>query len=453
VTEHSLINPLKSEGLTGLRVQYDRRDDSFVLAAAREWDEVDWSRYTTGFSHETTLTTQSTALGTDGVWDLFAAHGARGYLEEVCSLLRAGGHERMELWIEPRLDMWFFNNVHSSHLGLSNGHHAIRSGGIRRHEKTDDELDVIVDGLNLARGMSYKNAAAGLPFGGCKSVVVCGPVDLSDNETMGFIAYCIDRTRSFTGPDMGLEPALADVMNERFSRNFGGGTKKGVGPSGPPTGYGNFLALKVACEAVFDTTDLRGRSAVVSGMGSVGSALARYLLTDGVRLFITDIDGTTVTRFTSGLSREEAARVDVVAPGDALAVQADIFAPCAQGGLLCEENIPTLPFRIVMGSANNVLRAGSREEEIRLAGLLAEAGIVYQVEWVHNMGGVLSGIETYLHGEEASMANVHEVIEKRVPPATRYNLAQAEREQVSPTEIAYRVVEPAVYGGADEVEE
>lgn len=81
-----------------------------------------------------------------------------------------------------------------------------------------------MDGLNLAGGMSFKNAVAGLPFGGCKSVVVTPPVDLEDNEALGSIAYCIDRAHSFTGPDMGLDAELADVMNQRLSRNFGGGS-------------------------------------------------------------------------------------------------------------------------------------------------------------------------------------------------------------------------------------
>ncbi len=283
-------------------------------------------------------------------------------------------------------------------------------------------MDTIIDGLNLARGMSFKNIAAGIPFGGCKSVVVCPPVDLEDMETLGFIAYCIDRTRSFTGPDMGLSPSLADVMNEKFSRNFGGGLKGNIGPRGAPTAYGNLLAIQAACEFLDGSPSLAGKTAAVMGVGSVGGNLARYLLAEGAGLLVSDAHAPTLDAFLASLGGADRSRVSVVAAEHMLAQEADVFAPCAVGGILDETTIPGLRFRMILGSANNVLKASSQEEEIRLAGLLKAAGVLYQVEWVQSVGGVLSGIETYLRGPEASMDHVHQVCRERVPAATRYNL-------------------------------
>jgi glutamate dehydrogenase/leucine dehydrogenase len=366
-------------------------------------------------------------------------------------MMRAGRHERIEAWLYPERDFRFFNNVHSSKAGMGNGHHAIRSGGIRRHAPADPEMDAIFDGLNLSRAMSFKNVAAGLPFGGCKSVVICPPVDLQDNNLLGFIAYCIDRTRSYTGPDMGLSPALADVMNERYSPNFGGGRRGNIGPSGPPTAYGNYLALQAACGFLYGSPSLEGRSAAVMGLGSVGRALAEMLLRDGAHVVACDIDPEAVASLRSTVqTMEEAASggVDIsfVEPDEILTTAADIFAPCAQGGILTERNIPHLRCRMVLGSANNVLRASGQDEEVYLARLLKAHSILYQVEWVHNVGGVISGIETYLRGAEASMEHVNRSIEERVPAMTHLYLETAENEDITPTEVAYREVESRLYG-------
>ena len=113
--------------------------------------------------------------------------------------------------------------MHSNVLGIANGRHAIRAGGIRRHEPHEPEYEVLVDGLNLARAMSYKNAAAQIPYGGSKVCVVSEPVALDDLEALGFLAWCLDRARCFTGPDMGFTPEHADVLRAHFTRNIVGG--------------------------------------------------------------------------------------------------------------------------------------------------------------------------------------------------------------------------------------
>lgn len=441
----SLFEPLRAAGLTSLRIQYDWRRDRVTLVAAREWEGLDWARYRRDFTWEDTLTSSGTTLADAEVRSLYAYHGLTEYLEAVIALLRAGRHERMEAWLFPERDIRFFNNVHSSVLGLDNGYHCVRSGGIRRHSPDEDEFEVIVDGLNLARGMSFKNAVAGLPFGGCKSVVVTPPVDLADNEALGFIAYCIDRTRSFTGPDMGLDTELADVVNQRFSRNFGGGRATKIGPSGKPTAYGVYLAMKEVAEWAWGSADLGGRRIAVQGLGAVGRALAEYLLEEEAYLLVCDCVPAATQALLDDYPAVRGHQIEVYDSAQTLSVQADIYAPCAVGGLLTAKNIPQLPFQAVIGGANNVLRASSQEEEIALARLLAEHRILYQVEWVQNMGGVMSGIETYLHGEEASAERLMAAIAERVPRVTRHNFETAAKEGVTPTEVAYREVEKMIY--------
>ena len=133
-------------------------------------------------------------------------------------------------------------------------------------------------------------------------------------------------------------------------------------------------------------------------------------------------------------------------PSAILNVDADIFSPCAVGGILDAGNIPGLKFRMVMGPANNVLKASSQEEEYVLADLLAARGILYQVEWRHNIAGVMAGYEEYVHQQNASMERLMEKVGALCTEKTWENLNEAKREGITPTKRAYMVAEREVYG-------
>ncbi|MCG2774914.1 MAG: hypothetical protein L6406_04455 [Desulfobacterales bacterium] len=177
----SLFFPLKQENLTSLGVYYHFKTGIVTFRAAREWEErTDWSRYGRDFSCEHPLTARTAYLGHQETYDLFKKHDLTGYLDDVVDLIKKGNHQGIECFFDQEKDIHFISNMHSNTLGINNGYHAIRSGGIRRHEKDEEELDVIIDGLNLSRAMSFKNAGAQIPFGGSKITVQCEPVDLND---------------------------------------------------------------------------------------------------------------------------------------------------------------------------------------------------------------------------------------------------------------------------------
>ena len=154
-------------------------------------------------------------------------------------------------------------------LGLNNGYHAIRAGGVRRHEPDEPESEVHIDGLNLGRAMSFKNAAAQIPFGGNKMTVRCLPFALDDEPRLGFLAYCIDSGNFMTGPDMGFSPKLSDAMRARFTHNIMGGPGGSMGPTGTPTAEGCFMAIEQASRPGWNG-GLRGRSVAIQGLGAVG---------------------------------------------------------------------------------------------------------------------------------------------------------------------------------------
>lgn len=442
--EESLFRPLLEEDLTTLRIAHHWKTGRVAVRAAREWEPgTNWARYRRDFTWEDPLTADAACLGDRETRDIFRRHGLSDYLERVVALVVDARHQGVEAFFDRTQGIRFLSNMHSNTLGVGNGRHAVRAGGIRRHDPDTPELEVLVDGLNLARAMSFKNAAAGMPFGGSKITVQCPPVDLEDRRAVGFLAYCLDRSRSVTGPDMGFSPSLADVMHrEGFSPNITGGLENRLGPTGGPTAYGVYLALKEAMAFRYGSDGLGGKRIVVQGLGAVGRPLVEeHLMREAVTVWCADVDPAAVEH----LARRFPDRVRSLPVEEVLTAEADVFLPCAVGGILDEAAIRALRYHVVMGAANNQLRATTPEEEIRLARLLDERGILFQVDWIQNAGGVIAGMEEYLRGDEASVASVRVQVERACGLGTRENLAAAREAGVTPTEMAYRRYRERIY--------
>jgi glutamate dehydrogenase/leucine dehydrogenase len=441
----SVFNVLAEEGLTTLEVFYNRQKDKFLLRGMKEWEEgVKWDKYMVDFTHEDILTDDYRSMGTKALAKVFSNLGLEDYLRRIENLLRDGKHHGIEFYHNRRLNIRVMYCKSVNTLGIRNKRHAIRAGGIRRHEPDEPEIDVLIDGLNLARAMSYKNALANIPYGGSKIVVQCAPVDLSDFETLGFLAYIIDRTRSFTGPDMGFEPAMADIMREKFTKAITGGVKSPLGPTGGVTAYGGYLAIKESCDFVYGSHSLNGRQIAIQGLGACGYPLAEYLLGEGASLVVSDIDRSKVAKLQRAWSNNV---VKSVKPEDIYTVEADIFSPCAVGGIITEDIIGKFKFDIIMGLANNQLRATGQAGEIEIARHLARAGILFVIEWAYNVAGVLTGWAEYIFGEEASFAKIKPRIESICRDNLRKLLDEAKRVDKTPTELIYNKVEDAIYSG------
>jgi len=360
--------------------------------------------------------------------------------------MRKGRHQGVDFWLHPTRPILVISNMHSNVLGVANRQHAVRAGGIRRHELEEPLEDVLVDGLNLARGMSFKNAAAQIPFGGSKICVASAPIAADDSEAMGFLAWCIDRSRSFTGPDMGFEPRHADVLRERFTQNIVGGSQGALGPTGGPTAHGLFLALSEAVAHHIDRPSLSGLRVALQGLGAVGAPFGKALLkADVAELRVADHDRGRVDAFLSSVSAEARERTSVVEPDQILFQGVDIVSPNAIGGILDPDVIDRLRCRIVMGAANNQLAASSQEDELALAARLAARGILFQVGWMHNAAGVIAGCEEWRHQEAAQMDRVIIHLERVCRDGVRTNLEEARTAGCTPTEMAYKRIERQIY--------
>jgi glutamate dehydrogenase/leucine dehydrogenase len=291
-------------------------------------------------------------------------------------------------------------------------------GGTRFKPYATEE-EALVDVLRLARGMTYKHAAAGLPFGGGKAVIFGDPAAVRTDDLIRAYARQIDGLggRYLTAEDVGTTQADMDLIAEVTP--YVTGTTGGSGDPSPATAWGVFNAMQAA---VGD--DLAGRRVVVLGAGKVGAALVGHLVDGGAKVMVADVRPEAVERMVEG---HGAVAVDV---DQALTVEADVVSPCALGAVLDETSIPTLRARVVCGAANNQL--ATPEDGARLAA----AGIVYVPDYVANAGGVINiAEEPGGYDRDRAWARIAGIAD-----TVRTILATAEAEGITPAEAADRLV-------------
>jgi valine dehydrogenase (NAD+) len=254
-------------------------------------------------------------------------------------------------------------------------------GGTRfyPYASTDDALR---DVLNLSRGMTYKNALAGLDLGGGKAVIIGDPATGKTEQLLRAYGRFVQSLngRYYTACDVGTYSEDMDVV-ARESRFVTGRTTAhgGAGDSSVLTAYGVFQGMRASAETTWGEPTLAGRIVGIAGVGKVGRHLVRHLTEDGATVVVTDVNADAVLRV-----REEFPAVKVVASTDALlAEQLDVYSPNALGGALTDDVVETLTARIVCGGANNPLAHTGVEKR------LEERGILYAPDYCVNSGGVI----------------------------------------------------------------
>jgi len=289
---------------------------------------------------------------------------------QIFDTIAGMGHEQLVLCQDTAAGYRGIIAVHSTTLGPA-------LGGTRFWSyATDDEA--IVDALRLARGMTYKNAVAGLNLGGGKSVII-GNNRTTDRE-MIFRAHgrFVESLggRYITAEDVGTSTADMDFVH--METDYVAGLAGRSGDPSPVTAHGVFRAIQASAKHRWGSDDLTTRTITIQGCGHVGYYLAKELHAAGAKLVVTDIDADRVKR----VVEEFGARA--VASDEIYGVQADIFAPCALGAIINDKTLPQLKVEIVAGAANNQLL------EERHGDLLEEKGLLYAPDYVANAGGVIN---------------------------------------------------------------
>ena len=439
----SLFTPLIAKGLTSLKIQYDWRTGKIKLFAAKEWDsDIDFSTYNKAFYTESIFTDDAVFLNTRQVREMYEKYKLSDHLNAVIELIKAGRHFGIEAYYYDKYNIRFINNQHSRKLGIHNKRRAMFSGAMRRHELDKPELEVISDGLNLSRAMSYKNIPAGIKYGGAKTVVQMDSPDMDNMDQLGFLAYAIDKCRATASSDMRMPKDMVSVMRDKFSMQWLAGVGSPLGSTGIPTAHGTFHAIKQAHKFKTGNDSLKGVSVAVQGLGEVGMLVAQLLAQDGAKLIVTNRNMSKVKELISTYPKND---ILVVPEDEILNVEADIFSPNAIGGIITEENIPNLKFKIIIGGANNQLRASSIDEEIRLAKLLEQRGILFQVDFWHNCGGVIVAFDEYELWTDTTIDVVIKKTIDRVSKLTWEKLNEAKEKGISPTEAIYSECEKILF--------
>jgi len=307
-------------------------------------------------------------------------------------LLRGWDGDEVVIRSDAPSGAWMLIGVHSTLRGPA-------MGGTRMKVYPAPE-DALADVLRLSRAMTYKQAAADLPYGGGKAVLaVPALLERGSPERRELLLRYAALVGSLhgtyvTAADMNTGPPDMDVIGERTTHVLGRSREHGgSGDPGGGTAVGVFHGIRATCLHAFGTPDLDGRSILVQGAGSVGGRLLDLLHEQDARLLVSDVD--------PERAQEAATRVDakLVDPADVIGTEVDVFAPCATGPVLTAETIPLLACRAVAGAANNQLGSGAD------AALLRERGVLYAPDYVINAGGVihLAGYET-LGWDDAAMA-------------------------------------------------
>jgi len=335
-----------------------------------------------------------------------------------------GGHEQVVLCQDRASGLKAVIALHSTALGPA-------LGGTRFYPYASEE-EAVADALNLARGMSYKNAMAGLDHGGGKAVIIGDPEQIKSEELLlaygRFVASL--GGRYVTACDVGTYVADMDVVARECRWTTGRSPENGgAGDSSVLTSFGVYQGMRAAAQHLWGDPSLRDRKVGVAGVGKVGHHLVEHLRAEGAEVVITDVREDAVRRI---LDRHPQG-VSAVADTEALirTEGLDIYAPCALGGALNDDSVPVLTAKVVCGAANNQLAHPGVEKD------LADRGILYAPDYVVNAGGVIQ-VADELHGFDFDRCKAKAA---KIYDTTLAIFARAKEDGIPPAAAADRIAE------------
>ena len=290
-------------------------------------------------------------------------------------------HESLHYFHDASTGLQTIISVHSTALGPA-------AGGCRRWTYATD-ADAQTDALRLSRGMTYKNAVAGLKFGGGKAVILASDSAPKSRELFAAFGRAVDSLggRYITAEDVGC--SVEDMRYVREQTEFVSGLPHDEGAAGgdpsPWTALGCVQGIEAAARARLGVDSLQGLRVAVQGVGHVGASLCRLLHAAGAKLLVSDVSRENLKAISAELP------VTVVPPKDLLFSDVDILSPCALGNILTSTTIPRIRAKIIAGAANNQLATAADGAR------LAERDILYAPDYVINAGGIISVAGEYYH--------------------------------------------------------
>jgi leucine dehydrogenase len=294
-------------------------------------------------------------------------------MESIFEYMQTYDFENLFFCQDKALDFKAIIAIHDTTLGPA-------TGGCRMWQDYASEMDAVEDALRLARGMTYKYAAAGVNLGGGKAVIIGDPKRTDREPVFRALGKFINRLggKYITGEDVGT--TLQDMEYIRMETEHVVTLPTYLGGAGdiaPMTAYGTIRAMQACCKKVYGSDSLEGKQVAVQGLGAVGHNMVEQLHELGAGLIVTDIDSAKVDAMTARFG------ADAVESEAIYDVDCDIFCPCALGKVINDDTLSRLKCKIICGSANNQLA------EERHGDRLEEAGFVYAPDYITNAGGTI----------------------------------------------------------------
>ncbi|MBB1088905.1 Glu/Leu/Phe/Val dehydrogenase [Lysobacter sp. SG-8] len=311
----------------------------------------------------------------------------------IFETLESYGHEQVVFCHNKDAGLKAIIAIHNTVLGPA-------LGGTRMWPyKTEQEA--LNDVLRLSRGMTYKNAVAGLDIGGGKAVIIGDPAtDKSEALFRAFGQFVQSLGgRYITAEDVGID--VNDMEYVYRETEFVTGVHQVHGGSGDPspfTAYGTLQGLMAALNKRFGDEEVGKYSYAVQGLGHVGMEYVKLLKERGAKIFVTDINQGLVDKAVSEYGAE------AVGLDEIYDVNADVYSPCALGGTVNEQTLPRLKAKVICGAANNQLANNAIGDEV------AKRGIVYAPDYAVNAGGVMNvALEITGYNRERAMRSMRTI--------------------------------------------
>jgi leucine dehydrogenase len=327
-------------------------------------------------------------------------------------------HEGVHLFRDHATGLTAIIAIHSTALGPA-------AGGTRFWHYAE-KGDAITDALRLSRGMSYKNAMAGLPAGGGKAVILAPADGAKSGDMLDAFARAVESLggRYITAQDVGM--SLADMVAlSKTTAHVAGLPGASGGDPGPSTARGVYLGVCATIKRALNRESVKGVHIAIQGVGSVGGGLARWLAKDGARLTLADADQGRAEALGAELGAD-------VVPADAImTVDADVLSPCALGAILTRDSIANLKVAAIAGGANNQLATAAQGAE------LSARGVLYAPDYVINAGGIINVLRHIDGAGDAEIDRRIDAISERLNQIWDESVATGD----TPAQVADRIAQ------------
>ncbi len=291
---------------------------------------------------------------------------------DILERMGAGGYEQVLFCTDPGVGLRAIIAIHDTTLGPG-------CGGVRIWPYSSEQ-EALQDALRLSRAMTYKSAAADIPLGGGKAVIIADSRTDKSEALMRAYGRFVETLggRYLTTTDVGSTSRDLEYIHRETDYVVGlPTTAGGSGDTSIMTGLGLYMGMRACAKEAWGSDSLRGKKVAMQGFGKVANKAAAHLLEEDTQVVVTDI-------FDEALDRARDMGIKVVEPDKILDVDCDIFSPCALGGVINPESIPRIKARVVAGGANNQLLTEADGEALH------RRGVLYAPDYVVNAGGIIN---------------------------------------------------------------